>query len=92
VRGGRHALGGGERQRGQGGAQELHGGDRDRVTAAQQPDLRHGERGRQQQRDEHQAVTGRRGAAPLTARDQADASERHGEPGPGHRPGHGALP
>jgi hypothetical protein len=92
VRGGRHALGRRERQRGQSGPQELHGGDRDRVTAAQQPDLPHGERGRQQQRDEHQGIAGRRGAAAMTARDQADAGERHGEPGPGHRAGHGALP
>ena len=34
-----------ERQHRDGRTQELDGGDRDRVTAAQQPDLPHGERG-----------------------------------------------
>jgi hypothetical protein len=93
VGGGGHALSDRrERQRRQGGAQELRRGDRDRVTAAQQALLGHGEYGGQQQRREHQAIAERRGAAAPAAGDQADSGQRQREPGPGHRAGHGAPP
>jgi hypothetical protein len=50
VRCGGHALDGHrERQHREGSPEELHGGDRDRVAARQQADLRHGEASRQQQ-------------------------------------------
>ena len=80
----------GDQQRTHSGAQELHGGDRDRVAAGQQPALRHRGRGAQQQRRQHQAVAGHGRAAASAARgDQADAEQRHHEADPGHRPGHG---
>jgi hypothetical protein len=83
----------GEGQGGHRGGQELHGGDRDRVAARQQPDLRDRERGRDEQGDQHQPVAGQRRATPVAAAgDQADAAERHHETGPGHRPGHAAVP
>jgi hypothetical protein len=48
TRQGWRALGeGSDRQRAQRGAEELHGGDRDRVAAGQQTPLGHGDRGRQ---------------------------------------------
>jgi hypothetical protein len=92
-RGVRHPLGErGDRKHGQGGAQELHGGRRDRVLAAQQPRLRHREGGRHQQRRQHQRVPeGARPAAPATG-DQADPGQRQCEARPGHRARHGALP
>jgi hypothetical protein len=82
----------GEGQGGHRGRQELHGGDRDRVAAGQQPDLRDGERSPDEQGDQHQPVAGQRRAAPAPAGDQADAAERHHEADPGHRPGHAVVP
>jgi hypothetical protein len=93
VRHGRQALGRGrERQRGERGPQELHGGDRDRVAAAQEPGLGHGERGRQQERHEHQPVATERGAAAVAPGDEGYPGQRHREPGPRNRTGHGAVP
>lgn len=80
-----------ERQRGQRSAEELHAGDLDRVAAGQHPGLPDGERGGQQQRGEHQAVTAGRRAAPA-AGDQADSGQRDRETHPGHRARHGVLP
>jgi hypothetical protein len=81
------------RQRAQRGAQELHGGHRDRVAAGQQAALGHRDRGRQQQRDQDQAVPGQRGTASAAAhRDQADAAERHHEAEPCHRRRHRPVP
>ena len=80
-------------QRAHRGRQELHGGDRDRVAAGQQPALRHRDGGGQEQRRQHQAVAGQcRAAASATRGDQADAAERDHEADPGHRPGHGPVP
>jgi hypothetical protein len=88
-----HALGDrGDGHRGERGGQELHGGHRDRVTAGQQPCLRDGDRGRDEQRGQHQPVAGQRGTAASAAGDEADADQRHRETNPGHRPGHGAVP
>jgi hypothetical protein len=81
-----------ERQRGERRPQELHRGQRDRVAALQPPGLRHRERGRQQQRRQHQAVAGGCCAAPASARDQADAGQRHREAHPGHRARHRPVP
>jgi len=92
VRGGGDALGRRQRHGGERGPEELNRGDRNRVTPAQQAGLRHGERGRQQQRREHQAVAADRGTAAPAAGDHADAGERHGEPDPGHRARHRVLP
>jgi hypothetical protein len=92
-RDGRAALGEqGEGQGGRRGGQELHGGDRDRVAAGQQPDLRDGERSPDEQGDQHQPVAGQRRAAPAATGDQADAAQRHHEADPGHRPGHAVVP
>jgi hypothetical protein len=82
----------GEGQGGHRGRQELHGGDRDRVAAGQQPDLRDGERSPDEQGDQHQPVAGQRRAAPAAAGDQADAAERGHEADPGHRAGHAVVP
>jgi hypothetical protein len=65
----------GVHQRGQGSAEELDRGDRDRVPALQDPVLGHGERGRDQQREQHQAVTGGGGAAPVPASDQGHSAQ-----------------
>jgi hypothetical protein len=81
-----------ERQHTQGGAEELHRGRRDRVPAAQQPGLRDGERGRHQQRYQHQRVPGGARPAAVSAGDQADAGQRQGEAGPRHGARHGAPP
>ena len=71
-----HALGGHrKRQHGQGGPQELQGGDRDRVTARQHADLRHGEGGRHQQRGQHESIAAGGRAAAAAAGDQADARQ-----------------
>jgi hypothetical protein len=71
-----HALGGHrERQHGQGSPQELQGGDRDRVTARQHPDLRHGEGGGHQQRCQHESIAAGGHAAAVAARDQADTRQ-----------------
>lgn len=54
-----YAVGEGRnRQRGQRGAEELDGGDRDRVAAGQQAALGHRERGGKDEGGEHQAVPG----------------------------------
>jgi hypothetical protein len=82
----------GIQQSGQGRPEELHRGDRDRVPVAQYPVLGHGERGRHQDRQQHQAIADRGGTAAMSAGDQADPGQRHPEPEPGHRPGHGPLP
>jgi hypothetical protein len=79
-------------QRGQGRPEELHGGDRDRVTSLQQPGLADGERGRDQQRDQHQPVPEGRGATAVAPRDQADPGQRHAESGPGHGLCHRPVP
>jgi hypothetical protein len=73
---GGHALGDhAEGQRPESGPEELHGSDRDRVAAAQQPGLPDGEHRRQQQRGKHQAVAGQgRASAARARRDQADAA------------------
>jgi hypothetical protein len=93
ARDGRHALNGHrERQHHQGGAQELHCCHRDRVAAAQQPGLPHGERGRQQQRHQHQAIAADRGSASPAAGDETDARQGHREASPGHRARHRAVP
>jgi hypothetical protein len=79
-------------QRGQGRPEELHGGDRDRVSPLQQPGLAHGERGRDQQRDQDQAVAEHGRATAVAAGDQANPGQRDPEACPGHRPGHGPVP
>jgi len=93
TRHGRPALGEGrERQHGQGGTEELHGGRGDRVPACQQPRLRHREHGRHQQGRQHEGVPGGARPAAVAAGDQSDAGQRHGEPRPRDRARHGALP
>jgi hypothetical protein len=94
TRHGRHATGDdGNRQRAERGAEELDGGDRDRVASVQQAALGHDERGRQDERRQHQPVPGQcRAAAPAAHGDQADAAERQREAEPGHWPGHGVVP
>jgi hypothetical protein len=73
---GRHALGShGHGQHGGSGRQELHGGHRDWVAAVQHSGLRHGERGRQQQRRHHQAIAADGRAASPAASDKADAGQ-----------------
>jgi len=90
---GRPALGDcRERQHGQGGAKELHGGRGDRVPARQQPRLRHRKHSRYQQGRQHQRVSGGARPAAVAAGDQADAGQRQGEARPRHRARHGALP
>jgi hypothetical protein len=76
VRHRRQAFGHGRvDQRGQGRPQELHGGDRDRVPALQQPGLAHGEGGRDQQRDQDQAVPEHGSPAAVAAGDQANPGQ-----------------
>jgi hypothetical protein len=82
---------GGHGQHGQRGAQHLHGGDRDRVAAGQQPGLGHGERGGQQQRGQDQAVSGQARVALGAHRGhQADPGQRDRVAQPDHGAGHGA--
>jgi hypothetical protein len=82
----------GDRQRGQRCAEELHGCDGDRIAALQQPGLRHGERGRQRQRGQHQAVAADARPAAVAARDESHSGQRDRESGPGDRAGHGPVP
>jgi hypothetical protein len=88
-----HALGEqGDGQHGKRGRQELHGRHRHRVAAAQQPDLRYGEDGRQQHGRQYQAVAAGRRAAARAAGHKADAGQRHREACPCHRACHGVVP
>jgi len=86
-----------DRQHADGRAEELHSGDRHRVTTAQQPRLSHQEHGGQRDRGENEPVTGDRGAASRGrsgpgGRDQADASQGCREARPGQRPDPGTVP
>jgi hypothetical protein len=93
ARGGRHALGdGGDREGGERRREELHRGHGDRVAAGQQTGLRHGERGRDQHRRQHQAIADERRAASPAGGDERDAGERDGEARPGHRACHPPVP
>jgi hypothetical protein len=97
---GAHAIGGGRRALGDGGDgqgrerrhEELHSGHGDRVAAGQQTGLRHGERSRQAQRRQDQAVASERRAASPAGGDESDADQRHREAHPGHRARHPAVP
>jgi hypothetical protein len=91
-----HGAGGGGRRgralphRGHGQGQqraraELDGGDGGRVTALEQPRLRHDERGRQRDGAEHEEVAGQRRAGPARARDGGHAHEGYRVPAPRDR-------
>jgi hypothetical protein len=91
--GDRHALGdGGDREGGEGRREELDRAHGDRVAAVQQADLRHGERGRERHRRQHQAIAGEGRAASPGGGDERDTGERDGEARPGRRARHAAVP
>jgi hypothetical protein len=90
---GRHALGDdGDRQGGERRREELDRAHGDRVAAGQQAGLRHGQRGRERHRRQHQAIAGERRAASPAGGDERDTGERYGEARPGHRARHPAVP
>jgi hypothetical protein len=91
--GGRYALGdGGDREGGERRREELDRAHGDRVAAGQQARLRHGQRGREHHRRQHQAIAGEGRAASPAGGDERDTGERHSEAGPGHRLRRPAVP
>jgi hypothetical protein len=89
--GGEGLGGGGHRQGGERGREELHGGHGDRVAAGEQAGLGHGEGGREQQGGQDKAVASDARPAAPAGGDQADPGERHRGPSPGQRLGQPAV-
>ena len=77
----------GHRQRGQRRGAELHGRDRARVAAHEQPRLEHDQAGRARDRSEHEQVAGERGAGAAAACHQGDAGDGDERAGPARGPG-----